>query len=74
MTLNSNVFHCYIKRSELSQMKVREGFVKNAGNLNSGVASARSLAVRTGETANARLVSNWSIHAAERKNELTSTW
>ena len=31
-------------------MKIREGFVKNAGNLNFGIASARSLAVRMGGT------------------------
>ena len=59
-------------------MKIREGFVRNAKNLNSGTASARSLAVGTGgivlvktaataiiavERGEQRLIKAWSLMA-----------
>ena len=55
-------------------MKIREGFVRNAENLKSGTASARSLAVEMGEIAAARFVASRHRPVGERNCVLTSTW
>ena len=74
MTLNLHMLHCKIERSVLSKMKIREGFVRNAENLNSGTASAKSLAVGTGGTVLVMPAASRHRSAGERNCVLTSTW
>ena len=55
-------------------MKIREGFVRNAGNLKLGIFLARSLAVETGGTVLVKTVASGQRLARGGRLGLTSKW